>query len=73
MKGLTWVQRLQYSDFSVHFAFLGFFANINGSIPVPDLSQSSFLEYQVIRHIVMLSVTKDSAKRHSTKGVESPS
>ena len=27
----------------------------------------SLPEYQVIRHIVMPSVTKDSAKRHSTK------
>ena len=38
-----------------------------------DLSQASLPEYQVIRHITMPSVTKDSAKRHSTKGVQYPS
>ena len=32
-----------------------------------NLSQASLSEYQVIRHVVMPSVTKDSAKRHSTK------
>ena len=32
-----------------------------------DLSQPSLPEYQVNRHMVMPSVTKVSAKRHSTK------
>ena len=36
-----------------------------------DLSKPSLPEYQVTRHIVMPSVTKDSAKRHSTRGFQS--
>ena len=35
-----------------------------------DLSQASFPEYQVVRHILMPPVAKDSAKRHSTKKVQ---
>ena len=38
-----------------------------------DLYQPSLSEYQVIRHKVMQPVIKDSAKRNSTKGFQSPS
>ena len=44
-----------------------------GSRTMLDLFQANLPEYQIIRHIVILSVTKDTAKRHSTKGFQLPS
>ena len=37
-----------------------------------DLSQPSLPEFQVTEHVVLSLVPKDSAKWHSTKGVQSP-